>query len=317
MVDRNTQIRGEQIKDGSISEAKLDISNSPVDGYLLRYNTSESKFEWVSGNDGVTEYPVGLINSTNQSYTITDTPQAETLHLYLNGVYQDEGSGKDYQLSGKDITFVIAPDTGDNLIASYIKAIAGASLAHEQDTDQYLDKGGVNESTAVNVKDAVDNKHAHANSVELDLVSDGDHDVRSDNPHSVDKSDVSLGNVDNINVSNSAIEYVIDGGDLEITTGIKAQLEIPFDCTITDVVLIGDVVGSIVIDLKRSTYAGFPTTVSIAASAKPTLSSSQKSNDSTLTGWNTALTAGDILEYVVDSASTVTRVLVSLKVDRT
>ena len=32
--------------------------------------------------------------------------------------------------------------------------------------------------------DAVNNEHTHANSAELDLVTDGDHDVRTDDPHS-------------------------------------------------------------------------------------------------------------------------------------
>ena len=78
-----------------------------------------------------------------------------------------------------------------------------------------------------------------------------------------------------------------------------------------------DISGSIIIDIKKSTYSGFPTTSSICASAKPTLSAAQKYQDATLTGWTTAITAGDILEYIVDSASTVTRVTLSLKVTKT
>jgi hypothetical protein len=47
------------------------------------------------------------------------------------------------------------------------------------------------------VGDAVANEHTHANKAQLDLVTDGDHDVRSDNPHGVDKTDVGLSNVTN------------------------------------------------------------------------------------------------------------------------
>ena len=39
--------------------------------------------------------------------------------------------------------------------------------------------------------------HTHSNKAELDLVTDGDHDVRTDNPHGVTKSQVGLSNVDN------------------------------------------------------------------------------------------------------------------------
>ncbi|MHA1754548.1 MAG: hypothetical protein ACTSYR_03415 [Candidatus Odinarchaeia archaeon] len=156
MADRHMQIRGGQIKDGTISEAKLDISNAPVDGYFLRWNNSEGKFEWVASNDAVTEIPSGDINGVNESYTITNTPESGSLHLYLNGIYQEEGAGNDFLLSGEDITFSIAPETDDILIASYLKEVVAASEAHTQNTDQYLDEGGANESTAADVKDAVD-----------------------------------------------------------------------------------------------------------------------------------------------------------------
>lgn len=71
------------------------------------------------------------------------------------------------------------------------------SKKHTQNTDTKLDEGGANETVVADVKDAVDKKHSHTNKSELDLVTDGDHDVRTDNPHSVDKSDVGLANVTN------------------------------------------------------------------------------------------------------------------------
>ena len=112
------------------------------------------------------------------------------------------------------------------------------------------------------------------------------------------------------------LTYMVDGGGSAITTGSKGFIEIPFACTINQVTLLADVSGSIVVDIKKSSYAGFPTTSSICAAAKPTLSSAQKSQDATLTGWTTSITAGDILEYNVDSATTVTRVTVSLRVTK-
>lgn len=42
-----------------------------------------------------------------------------------------------------------------------------------------------------------DDHHTHANKAELDLITDGDHDVRLDNPHSVTKTQVGLSNVTN------------------------------------------------------------------------------------------------------------------------
>lgn len=115
------------------------------------------------------------------------------------------------------------------------------------------------------------------------------------------------------------IAFVIDGGGSAITTGIKGDLEIPFACTINSVRLLGDQSGSIVVDIWKDTYANFPPTGadSITASAKPTISSASKSEDTTLTGWTTSISAGDILRFNVDSITTLTRVTLSLKVTKT
>jgi hypothetical protein len=120
-----------------------------------------------------------------------------------------------------------------------------------------------------------------------------------------------------------AVGLIIDGGGSAITTGVKAFVEVPFAGTITAVTVLSTdaavTSGSIVIDLWKDTYANYPPTVAdtITASAKPTLASATKSRDTTLTGWTTAIAAGDILGFKVDSASTVTKVLISLTVQAT
>jgi hypothetical protein len=113
-----------------------------------------------------------------------------------------------------------------------------------------------------------------------------------------------------------AITIIIDGGGSAITTGQKGHLEIPFACAISQATLLADQSGSIVIDIWKDTYANFPPTDadSITASAPPTITTAQKSQDSTLTGWTKTITAGDILVFNVDSCTTITRVTLSLKV---
>ena len=74
-----------------------------------------------------------------------------------------------------------------------------------------------------------------------------------------------------------------------------------------------DQAGSAVVDILRSTYAAFPTTVSIAGTDKPTLTSAQKNQDLTLTGWgNTAINPGDIIQANLNSVTTVTQIFVTL-----
>ena len=111
-----------------------------------------------------------------------------------------------------------------------------------------------------------------------------------------------------------AIPFIIDGGGNAIATGSKGHLSIPFACTLTGWTILGDQSGSIVVDVKRSTYSGFPTTASIAGTDKPTLSSAQKNeNLGPLSAWtSTAISAGDVLEFNVSSATTVTRITVTL-----
>lgn len=111
-----------------------------------------------------------------------------------------------------------------------------------------------------------------------------------------------------------AIVFMIDGGGAAITTGVKGYLSVPFACSITNVTLLADVSGSIVVDIWKDTYANYPPTDadSITASAVPTISSATKSTDSTLTGWTTSLAAGDILGFNVDSASTITLLTIAL-----
>jgi len=117
----------------------------------------------------------------------------------------------------------------------------------------------------------------------------------------------------------AALEFIIDGGGATITTGIKGDLEVPFACTITQSTLLADQSGSIVVDIWKDTYANFPPTDadSITASATPTISSATKAQDSTLTGWTTSIAAGDTIRFNVDSATTIQRVTLSLKVNRT
>lgn len=115
------------------------------------------------------------------------------------------------------------------------------------------------------------------------------------------------------------VTLIIDGAGSAITTGIKGYLSLPVSGTwMKWRVLSIDgaaTAGNIVIDVWQDTYANYPPTVldTITAAAKPTLAGVNKNEDTTLTGWTTAFTAGDILGFNVDSASTVTKVALVLE----
>ncbi len=131
-------------------------------------------------------------------------------------------------------------------------------------------------------------------------------------------------NVSSTNIKTASLQFLIDGGGSAITTGMKGYIEVPFSCTITRGTLLPDRTGSIVVDLFKCNYsqfdAGSTHPVSgdkITASAPLTISASNKAQDSTLTGWTTALAAGDIIGWNVNSAATIQRVTGSLLVTKT
>lgn len=119
-------------------------------------------------------------------------------------------------------------------------------------------------------------------------------------------------------MDDAEIAMTIDGGGGVIAAGKKGAIEIPFNCTIDRWTITADQSGSITIDINKSTYSGYPTTTSITASATPAISSAQKAQSSTLTGWTTSLSAGEILEFEVDATPTsITLATISLKVTKT
>jgi fibronectin-binding autotransporter adhesin len=111
------------------------------------------------------------------------------------------------------------------------------------------------------------------------------------------------------------IGLVVDGGGGVITSGIKADLICPYNMTISSWTLVGDTTGSTSIDIWKTTYAGYPSTVAntiITGGTKPNLSGATKSVSTSVTGWTTTINAGDVLRFSVDSATTVTRLTLSI-----
>lgn len=108
-----------------------------------------------------------------------------------------------------------------------------------------------------------------------------------------------------------------EGGGV-LTTGIIADVHVPFACTITGVFAFADQTGSLVVDIWKDTYANFPPTDadSITGSDPVTISSTNKATDTTLSGWTTSIAAGDVLRFNIDSVTGITRLTVALRVKR-
>lgn len=115
--------------------------------------------------------------------------------------------------------------------------------------------------------------------------------------------------------SDKVFGITIDGGGSAITTGVKGYLVAGFSGVIVGWDIVANASGSIVIDVWKSAANTIPTVANtIAGTEKPTLSSAQINNDLTLTTWSTVLTKGEVIGFNVDSASTVTRVTLTIRV---
>ena len=60
-------------------------------------------------------------DGTEDEFTIDQTPVANSLQVFLNGLLQQKGADLDYTYAAKVITFVTAPEDGDLLLIHYIK----------------------------------------------------------------------------------------------------------------------------------------------------------------------------------------------------
>lgn len=117
----------------------------------------------------------------------------------------------------------------------------------------------------------------------------------------------------------AGVSFAFDGGGAPIAVGQQVRIEIPFRCTISGVRMFADQAGTIAVDLRKDSYANYPPTAgdSIVASAPPTITADDQSVDTTLTGWTTSISQGDVLLAIVTSTSGVIKELtVSLRVTR-
>jgi hypothetical protein len=64
------------------------------------------------------EIPDGIRNGTNKRFRLSNPPEFNSEHLFLNGVLQ-EGDGCDYIMHGNIITMKVAPLFNDKLLCTY------------------------------------------------------------------------------------------------------------------------------------------------------------------------------------------------------
>lgn len=114
------------------------------------------------------------------------------------------------------------------------------------------------------------------------------------------------------------IPFVLNRDGTEIQAGSIFDVMIPFACTLTGITMVGDQEGSCVLDIWKDSLANYPPTDadSICGSNKPTISAGTSYEDDELTGWTTAVSAGDCLRFNLDSVEDFTALEIFLQAKR-
>lgn len=119
-----------------------------------------------------------------------------------------------------------------------------------------------------------------------------------------------------------AIEVIIDGAGMALPSGVAAYMTVPFNCNVTAAVLLANVSGSTIVDVWKCTYDEFDAGAthpvsgdSITGGNPPTITASTKSSNA-LTDWTTGLDSGDVLAFNVGATTTISRVTLTLNLQR-
>lgn len=123
------------------------------------------------------------------------------------------------------------------------------------------------------------------------------------------------------NMRTSTIGVFIDGGGSAITVGEKAQLLIPFSCSIQAWSLLSDRSGSVTVDIWKSSYETYPPTASssITNTSRPFISGSVKNRSTSSlssAGWATNISTNDTLKFYVSASTSIQTLNLTLEVLR-
>lgn len=313
-----TTLGGYGITDAGAQD-NVAITGGTIDNTVIGGTTPAAGIFTSLATDNVTSDEMNyLAEVTGDIQGQVDSKQAESSRLtnLSSGTIQDNttiyddivlrfGTDNDFTLRYKsaDATLIIALDNGDSMLTLSkvgTLTVTGTVIAPEfQSGCSYEDNTCFYNASDVGAPGGTP------------LAGDSYYDNTSKINQTYDGANWRYGQYD-------ALEFVIGNGTDAITTGEKGHIEVPYPCDIQSIRLFADASGSIVVDLWKDTYANFPPTVAdnvTGTGTKPTLSSTQKAELTDFTNYTTTtLAAGDVLAYNVDSANTVKRVTISIRV---
>lgn len=125
-------ITNNELADDAVQASTIDTFNevgAGVDGYVLTWDDTNSRMDWTEKTSGdylneselLKENFSATCDGVEDTFSLSESPVDNSVQVYLNGILLEEGSGKDYDLSGSDVVFNLAPESNDILIVYYVK----------------------------------------------------------------------------------------------------------------------------------------------------------------------------------------------------
>jgi hypothetical protein len=90
-----------------------------LDGASLSLSANGLKVTNALPSYATRETPTGLVNGSNVTFTVANTPTLGSEEVFQNGILLEPGAGNDYTIAGATITMLTAPLTNDRIRISY------------------------------------------------------------------------------------------------------------------------------------------------------------------------------------------------------
>jgi hypothetical protein len=113
-----------------------------------------------------------------------------------------------------------------------------------------------------------------------------------------------------------SIGIYLDSTPDDLAIGKKGFKQIPYNCQVLEWYVLAGQTGSIEFDVKSGSFTAYPTTTSIVGGDYPKLTSQFKNSNTGVTAWS-GLTAGDIVDFVINSNTGIESVGLFIKIRRT
>ncbi len=296
----------------------IDLSadgNVSVDAADILFNGTSVKNAITALTGDVTATGPGSVSGTIANDAVTNAKSANMAAATIKGRAVGAGTGDPTDLSGTQATAILDNMVGDSGSGG-TKGLAPAPAAGDAAAAKFLKANG---TWAVPAGTGGSGTVTHTGALTANqlVVGNGTDDIKvSDLTGDVTTSG-GVATTLKTAAKTRAITCVFDNGSSVIASGMKkVYVYVPYACTITAVTMLADAAGAAVLGIKKCAYGSFPGSLTnIVASAPPTIgATNQNSQDSTLTGWTTSITAGDVLEFSVTSGTTITSLFTALTV---